>query len=318
MMISSRNFVPLLALLAAVPAFSPARAAPLVEAAPGVAGVAHGGPAAAVGLAAPAFLAPSVPALSAPALDALPPTLPPSAPLAAHLEALRALPGAVAVDVSPAVPFGGADVRVVFADLASLRAGRDAMADRVEYRSRLVAGRERMARALGLPQDAPIEGLVAGYARLLERMDGVRRVLTGVYEHGDAYFDLTADARAQALAPIERDRHPFQVGGQAELKGAPGHALRLEVEEKARRAHIARLERSYRRRLRAIPGVVKVERKVRYSDFGDPPIVEFIPVFESHTALGAARDRGLLPDSFPTVDEYLWDVGWYSVRPQVR
>ncbi len=296
-------------------AIVPVRAAPLVEAASVAVEGARIGPAAALG--APALLAPSAVALSAPSLEALPPALPPAA-LSAHLDALRALPGAVSVAVEPSVPFGVADVTVSFKDLDSLRAGRAATADRVEYRTRLVPERERMARELGLPPDAPTEALAAGYARVLERMDGVSRVLTGFYAHGDAYFDLTADTQEQARAPVDRDKHWHQINGQAVLKDAPGHAIRFEVEEKARRAHIARLERSYRRRLRRIPGVVKVERKVHYSDFGDPPIVEFIPIFESHTALGIARDRGLLPTSFPTVDEYLWDVEWYSVRPEVR
>jgi hypothetical protein len=159
--------------------------------------------------------------------------------------------------------------------------------------------------------------LTTGYARMLARMEGVRRVLYGVYEHGDAYFDLAANTREQALVPIERDRHPFQLGAQPVLRDAPRHAVQFEVEEKARKAHIARMERAYRARLRRIPGVVRVEKHVRFSDFGDPPIVEFVPVFESHEALGRARDQGRLPASFPTVDEYLWDVGWYSVRPHV-
>jgi hypothetical protein len=224
--ISSRSALRASAALVLLCAASARAAVALEAAAAAEAARSIAGPGALAGISVAALSAPAPLALAAPSADVLRLGLPSPAPLAAHLEALRALPGAVAVSAERA-PFDTTNIRVVFDSLDSLRAGRDAYADKIEYESRLVAGRERMAAALGLPKDAPMSDLTTGYARMLARMEGVRRVLYGVYEHGDAYFDLAANTREQALVPIERDRHPFQLGAQPVLRDAPRHAVQF-------------------------------------------------------------------------------------------
>lgn len=268
-----------------------------------------------------ALVAPALPSFAA---ASLPQSALPAAPaptLAEHLDFLLAQPGALSAAVSEKSWEIGKPVTVVFADLESLRAAREAAAGHLEYWSRLLPKNETMADALGLPHDAPTQVLVEGYARQLAAVEGVRRVLTGSYERGGIYFDAMFDDRATADAVHARlgtpsHQIPVQAIGREILKGLPPHPVTFEVEEGARRAHLDRLEASYAESLAKIPGVLAVERETRPGGMGNPPTVVFTPVFESHEALGRARDAELLPDSFPTVPEYLWEVDYYAVQPR--
>jgi len=293
-----------------------ARAAGFVELAPaaGVPSVAAGAASASV---APALgLSLSAP-LTAPAADARPPLAAPAqAVLDAHLNFLRALPGARSVAVSPRSWEIGRPVDVVFNDLESLRAGRAAAADRLEYWSRVLPDRDKAAQAAGLPADAPAESVDAAYARLLERMEGVTRVLTGAYDFGARYFDVSFRDQASAEAFMERERVPHQASGRPALKGLEPHPVTFSVADAERQAHLERLENSYAERLAAISGVLSVGRESHPGGMGNPPTVVFTPVFEDHDALDRAKDAGLLPSSFPTIPEYLWDVDYYAVQPR--
>jgi hypothetical protein len=141
-------------------------------------------------------------------------------------------------------------------------------------------------------------------------------VLTGAYEAGSRYFDVTFRDQASAEAFMERERVPFQASARPALKGLEPHPVTFSVADAERKAHLERLENSYAERLAAIPGVLSVSRESHPGGMGNPPTIVFTPLFEDYDALDRAKDEGLLPSSFPTIPEYLWDVDYYAVQPR--
>jgi hypothetical protein len=242
-------------------------------------------------------------------------------PLAVHLDFLRALPGVISADPSDKPGDIGRPINVVLRDLESLRAAKAAMAPRTEYWTRLVPDHAVMASLVGLPDSAPPEHAAVSFGRLLARMRDVQTVLAGAYSHGSRYFDVSFSRREEAESFrdfLQTHRIGVQADSQSSLKGLPAHPLNYDVEEGEKAAHLERLENSYADRLKSIPGVLAVEREIRRSEFGYAPIIIFRPVFASHESMGRALDAGLIPESFPVIEEFPWQVEYYGVKPLVK